>query len=173
MILIGIGVSAHQAWSANIFTTVSDMFPKKAVGSVIGIGGMFGGCGGILVNKSGGWLFDAYRAGGIAHAWAEAKAGPLGDYLNQILSLKLVNSHGTAIDLNLVEFGSLPKDTVAQLQAVNPGAFDQLKHLQVALVQKEMTVAYAIVFGFCAVAYLIAWMVMKFLVPRFKKIEGL
>jgi len=34
--------SAHQAWSANIFTTVSDMFPKKAVGSVTGIGGMFG-----------------------------------------------------------------------------------------------------------------------------------
>jgi ACS family hexuronate transporter-like MFS transporter len=173
VILIGIGASAHQAWSANIFTTVSDMFPKKAVGSVTGIGGMFGGFGGILVNKSGGWLFDAYRAGGIAHTWAEAKAGALGGYLDQILSLKLVNSHGMAIDLNLVEFGSLPKDVVAQLQAVDPGAFDQLRQLQVALVQKEMTVAYAIVFGFCAVAYLIAWAAMKALVPRFKKIEGL
>jgi ACS family hexuronate transporter-like MFS transporter len=173
VILIGIGASAHQAWSANIFTTVSDMFPKKAVGSVTGIGGMFGGFGGILVNKSGGWLFDAYRADGIAHTWVQAKAGALGEYLNQILSLKLVNSHGTAIDLNLVEFGSLPKDVVAQLQAVNPGAFDQLKHLQVALVQKEMAVAYSIMFGVCAVAYLIAWTVMKILVPRFKKIEGL
>src|SRR4030095_4649105 len=39
VLLIGIGASAHQAWSANIFTTVSDMFPKKAVGSVVGIGG--------------------------------------------------------------------------------------------------------------------------------------
>ncbi len=173
VLLIGIGASAHQAWSANIFTTVSDMFPKKAVGSVTGIGGMFGGFGGILVNKSGGWLFDAYRAGGIAHAWVEAKAGALGGYLDRILSMKLVNSHGSAIDLNAVELGSLPKDVVAQLQAVDPAAFDQLKHLQVALVQKEMSAAYAIMFGFCAVAYLIAWMVMKILVPRFRKIEGL
>ncbi|MGZ8538052.1 MAG: MFS transporter, partial [Flavisolibacter sp.] len=46
VILIGIGASAHQAWSANIFTTVSDMFPKKAIGSVVGIGGMAGGLGG-------------------------------------------------------------------------------------------------------------------------------
>jgi ACS family hexuronate transporter-like MFS transporter len=38
VLLIGVGASAHQAWSANIFTTVSDMFPKKAIGSVIGIG---------------------------------------------------------------------------------------------------------------------------------------
>ena len=52
VILIGIGASAHQAWSANIFTTVSDMFPKKAIASVVGIGGMFGGFGGILVTKS-------------------------------------------------------------------------------------------------------------------------
>eukprot|EP01036_Dinobryon_divergens_P057395 gene57395-76627_t len=43
VILIGIGASAHQAWSANIFTTVSDMFPKHSVGSVVGIGGMAGG----------------------------------------------------------------------------------------------------------------------------------
>ncbi|MGB4843180.1 MAG: MFS transporter, partial [Ferruginibacter sp.] len=42
VILIGIGASAHQAWSANIFTTVSDMFPKKSVASVVGIGGMAG-----------------------------------------------------------------------------------------------------------------------------------
>jgi MFS transporter, ACS family, hexuronate transporter len=173
VLLIGIGASAHQAWSANIFTTVSDMFPKKAVGSVTGIGGMFGGFGGILVNKSGGWLFDGYRAGGIAHAWAEAKAGALGGYLDRILSLQLVNRHGSAIDLNTVELGSLPRDVVAQLQAVDPGAFDQLKHLQAALVQKEMAAAYAIMFGFCAVAYLIAWVVMKTLVPRFRKIEGL
>jgi ACS family hexuronate transporter-like MFS transporter len=49
VIVIGIATSAHQAWSANIFTTVSDMFPKKAIGSVTGIGGMFGGLGGILL----------------------------------------------------------------------------------------------------------------------------
>jgi ACS family hexuronate transporter-like MFS transporter len=49
VLIIGIATSAHQAWSANIFTTVSDMFPKKTVASVTGIGGMFGGLGGIVL----------------------------------------------------------------------------------------------------------------------------
>lgn len=49
VLVIGIAAAAHQAWSANIFTTVSDMFPKKATGSVTGIGGMAGGLGGILL----------------------------------------------------------------------------------------------------------------------------
>lgn len=62
VIIIGIGASAHQAWSANIFTTVSDMFPKKAVGSVTGIGGMAGALGGILIAKLAGLLFDHYKA---------------------------------------------------------------------------------------------------------------
>ena len=62
VILIGIGASAHQAWSANIFTTVSDMFPKKAIGSVIGIGGMAGGIGGVIVSKVGGAMFDHYKS---------------------------------------------------------------------------------------------------------------
>jgi ACS family hexuronate transporter-like MFS transporter len=47
VLVIGIAAAAHQAWSANIFTTVSDMFPKRAVASVTGIGGMAGGLGGI------------------------------------------------------------------------------------------------------------------------------
>ncbi len=62
VLLIGIGAAAHQAWSANIFTTVSDMFPKKAVASVVGIGGMAGGLGGVLMTKLGGALFDHYKA---------------------------------------------------------------------------------------------------------------
>lgn len=64
VLLIGIGASAHQAWSANIFTTVSDMFPKKAIASVVGIGGMAGGIGGVLTTKIGGALFDHYKAMG-------------------------------------------------------------------------------------------------------------
>ncbi len=48
--VIGIAAAAHQAWSANIFTTVSDMFPKKATASVTGIGGMFGALGGIFLS---------------------------------------------------------------------------------------------------------------------------
>jgi MFS transporter, ACS family, hexuronate transporter len=101
VILIGIGASAHQAWSANIFTTVSDMFPKKAIGSVIGIGGMAGGIGGVIVSKTGGALFDYYRG---------------------------------------------------------------LGHIQTG---------YTIMFAFCAVAYLIAWFVMKVLVPKYKPITDL
>ncbi|MFM6924038.1 MAG: MFS transporter [Ferruginibacter sp.] len=101
VILIGIGASAHQAWSANIFTTVSDMFPKKAVGSVVGIGGMAGGLGGVLISKSGGALFDHYKA---------------------------------------------------------------LGHIQTG---------YSIMFAVCAVAYLIAWLVMRALVPVYKPIADL
>jgi ACS family hexuronate transporter-like MFS transporter len=101
VLLIGVGASAHQAWSANIFTTVSDMFPKKAIGSIIGIGGMAGGIGGVLVSKLGGYLFDYY---------------------------------------------------------------DALGHIQTG---------YTIMFVLCAVAYLIAWSVMKLLVPKYSPITDL
>lgn len=50
VLIIGIAAAAHQAWSANIFTTVSDMFPKKAIASITGIGGMFGALGGIMLS---------------------------------------------------------------------------------------------------------------------------
>lgn len=63
VLVIGLAAAAHQAWSANIFTMVSDMFPKKTTGSVTGIGGMFGALGGIalswLVQKN---MFVHYRA---------------------------------------------------------------------------------------------------------------
>ncbi|MES2775609.1 MAG: MFS transporter [Bacteroidota bacterium] len=62
VIIIGVAASAHQAWSANIFTTVSDMFPKKAVASVVGIGGMIGAIGGILIARTAGLLLDHYKA---------------------------------------------------------------------------------------------------------------
>lgn len=101
VLLIGVGASAHQAWSANIFTTVSDMFPKHAVASVVGIGGMAGGMGGVVVSKIGGWLFDYYGA------------------------------------------------------------------------QGQISTGYAIMFSFCAVAYLIAWSLMKLLVPRYRPIQDL
>jgi len=59
--MICIGATAHQAWSANLFTTVSDMFPKKAVGSVTGIGTMAGGIGGVIIQKIAGYLTDAFK----------------------------------------------------------------------------------------------------------------
>src|SRR6476620_3735028 len=64
ILFIGIAASAHQAWSANIYTTVSDMFPKRLIASVTGIGGMAGAVGGMLVAKCAGLLFDYYKAAG-------------------------------------------------------------------------------------------------------------
>jgi ACS family hexuronate transporter-like MFS transporter len=60
--LISLALAAHQAWSANIFTTVSDMFPRRAVSSVVGIGGMAGSVGGILFPLIIGILLDHYKA---------------------------------------------------------------------------------------------------------------
>ncbi|GMO67195.1 MAG: MFS transporter [Endomicrobiia bacterium] len=101
IVLIGIGASAHQAWSANIFTTVSDMFPKKVVASVTGIGGMAGGFGGLVTSKTAGWLFDYYKS---------------------------------------------------------------LGHTETG---------YTIMFTFCSLAYVLAWCIMKSLVPKFKPITDL
>ncbi len=58
VILIGIAAAAHQGWSANIFTLTSDMFPKQAVGSVVGIGGMAGAIGGMFIAKLVGYILD-------------------------------------------------------------------------------------------------------------------
>ncbi|MFV0468058.1 MAG: MFS transporter [Dysgonomonas sp.] len=57
IILIGLGGAAHQSWSANIFSTVGDMFPKNAIATITGIGGMAGGIGSMLLQKSAGNLF--------------------------------------------------------------------------------------------------------------------
>lgn len=97
--IICIGAASHQAWSANLFTTVSDMFPKKAVGSVTGIGAMAGGLGGVVVLKLSGTLTDTFK--------------------------------------------------------------DNPQH------------AYFIMFTICALSYLIAWCLMKLLVPRHKPITDL
>jgi MFS transporter, ACS family, hexuronate transporter len=63
--LISLAAAAHQAWSANIFTTASDMFPKNAVSSVVGIGGMAGSVGGILFPLLIGILLDHFKLLGI------------------------------------------------------------------------------------------------------------
>jgi MFS transporter, ACS family, hexuronate transporter len=96
---ICIGAAAHQAWSANLFTTVSDMFPKKAVSSVTGIGAMGGGLGGVIIQVVAGQLTDTFK--------------------------------------------SDPK------------------------------VAYLIMFVVCALSYVLAWLLMKTLVPRQKAITDL
>jgi MFS transporter, ACS family, hexuronate transporter len=64
VLLIGLAGAAHQAWSANLFTTTSDMFPKAAVASVVGLGGMAGSIGGMLFPVYSGRLLDRFQAEG-------------------------------------------------------------------------------------------------------------
>ncbi|MDR0811245.1 MAG: MFS transporter [Paludibacter sp.] len=73
VILIGLGGAAHQSWSANIFSTVGDMFPKSAIATITGIGGMAGGLGSLLINKSSGNLFDFAEATGMTFLGFEGK----------------------------------------------------------------------------------------------------
>ncbi|HEY5968863.1 MAG TPA: MFS transporter [Chitinophagaceae bacterium] len=173
VLLIGIGTSAHQAWSANIFTTVSDMFPKKAIGSVVGIGGMAGGIGGVIVSKVGGWLFDSYKAAGIAESWVAAKASGLGDYVSRIQSMKLTTKFGDVVSLDKIDLKGLSREVAEQLKTIDAASFDKLLELQKPLVHAQMTTSYTIMFAFCAVAYLIAWTIMKSLVPKYKVITDL
>jgi ACS family hexuronate transporter-like MFS transporter len=58
VLLIGLAAAAHQGWSANIFTISSDMFPKQAVGSVVGIGGMLGAIGGMIIAPLVGYILQ-------------------------------------------------------------------------------------------------------------------
>ncbi|APZ45945.1 MFS transporter [Polaribacter reichenbachii] len=71
--LIGLGAAGHQAWSANIFTLVSDVFPRKATASVVGIGGMIGAVSGIVADMALGSVLDS--AGNTGYFWAFLLAG--------------------------------------------------------------------------------------------------
>ena len=56
--LVALAAAAHQGWSANVFTLVSDTFPRHAVGSVVGLGGMAGAIGGMFIAKITGWVLQ-------------------------------------------------------------------------------------------------------------------
>jgi ACS family hexuronate transporter-like MFS transporter len=57
--MVGAATAAHQAFSANLYTFPSDVFPKQAVASVVGIGGTAGAIGGMLMAKYAGWVLDS------------------------------------------------------------------------------------------------------------------
>ena len=57
-IIIGLAGAGHQAWSANLFSTIGDMFPKSTIATITGIGAMAGGLASFLINKGAGMLFD-------------------------------------------------------------------------------------------------------------------
>lgn len=85
--LIALATAAHQGWSANLFTTVSDQFPRRAVGSVVGIGGLAGGLGGALFAAKTGFIINT---GGYVPLFAiAATAYLLALLILQILSPKL------------------------------------------------------------------------------------
>ena len=77
-IIIGIVGAAHQSWSANIFSTTGDMFPKSAVATITGIGAMAGGVGSFLINKGSGMLFDHAAQMGEAFKFAGFTGKPAG-----------------------------------------------------------------------------------------------
>jgi len=92
VLLIGLAGAAHQAFSANLFTTVSDSFPKQAVASVIGIGGMAGALGGMLFPIVTGMLLDSYKASGnVAAGYGILFAFCAGAYLFSLVLLQLLN----------------------------------------------------------------------------------
>ena len=92
VLLIGLAGAAHQAFSANLFTTVSDSFPKQAVASVIGIGGMAGAIGGMLFPIVTGVLLDSYKASGnVSAGYGILFAFCAGAYLFSLFILQLLN----------------------------------------------------------------------------------
>lgn len=95
--LIGLGAAGHQAWSANIFTLVSDVFPRKATASVVGIGGMIGAVAGIVADKALGSVLD--QAGNSGYFWAFMIAGSC--YLIILGLVHLLMPKMTPLDDNL------------------------------------------------------------------------
>ena len=64
IVIIGIALTCHQGWSSNIYTLPSDMFPKKAVGTVVGLGGMAGTIGATIISRVAGGVLDHFKSAG-------------------------------------------------------------------------------------------------------------
>ena len=77
-IIIGFAGAGHQAWSANLYSTIGDMFPKSAVATITGIGTMFGGLCSFAINKLSGLLFDYAEAQGEAFSFFGETGKPAG-----------------------------------------------------------------------------------------------
>ena len=90
--LISLATAAHQGWSANLFTTVSDQFPRRAVGSVVGIGGLMGGLGGALLAAKVGFIINT---GGYVPLFAIAGSA----YLLALLVLQVLSPKLATVDL--------------------------------------------------------------------------
>jgi ACS family hexuronate transporter-like MFS transporter len=97
VILIGVAAAAHQGFSANLFTLTSDMFPRRAVGSVVGIGGFAGAMGGFLMNRAAGRLRD--MTGNYIVMFAAAASA----YLLALLVIHVLVPRLQPVDIRLTE----------------------------------------------------------------------
>ena len=129
-ILIGFACAGHQAWSANVYSVVGDMFPKSTIGTLTGIAQFAAGCGSFMVNKCAGALFT-YAAG------------------------------TTMVDGKEVEM----------TKALLAGGAQYARPAMEFLGYTGKPAGYCIVFGYCAVAYIVGWTCMKLLVPKYKPVE--
>ena len=86
--LLSVAAAAHQGWSANLYTTVSDMFPREAVGAITGIGGMAGSVGGVLFSAGVGWVLSHYHQYSILFAISS---------LAYLLALIVLRLHSAAL----------------------------------------------------------------------------
>ncbi len=75
-VIIGLAGAAHQAWSANLYSTIGDMFPTSTVGSIVGMGTMAGGISSYIINKGSGELFDYAAAAGDSFSFMGFTAKP-------------------------------------------------------------------------------------------------
>jgi ACS family hexuronate transporter-like MFS transporter len=90
--LLSVAAAAHQGFSANLFTIPSDLFPKKAVASVVGIGGTAGSLGGVLFSIATGWILQA------THSYTLLFSLAAGAYLMALLLLFLIVPKLTRIE---------------------------------------------------------------------------
>ncbi len=94
--ILGLATAAHQAWSANLYTTVSDMFPREAVGAVVGIGGMAGSVGGVLFSLGVGYLLA------VTHSYTLLFAISASAYLVAFLIIRLLVPKLSRIDARVI-----------------------------------------------------------------------
>ncbi len=163
VIIIGIAGAAHQAWSANIFSTIGDMFPKKAIATITGIGGMAGGIGSYLINKGSGTLFDFTQK-----SWSTVNGEALLDKYPQLVNAETATPFLSEQTVALKQYLPEGMENIGNIE-------DFLKVLgkQGLEVSNGIDSGYMIIFSICAVAYLIGWVIMKSLVPKYKPITDL
>ena len=98
VLLVGLACAAHQGWSANMFTIASDMFPRRAVGSVVGFGGMAGAIGGMFIATATGWILQLTGSYMLIFVLAGCM------YLSALLIVHLIVPHLEPV--NLAETGA-------------------------------------------------------------------